>query len=92
MATTLSYHDIRDDYHQSVVCGNDNRHRQDDIHRWGMGISYDIRPSVNLGLHYLQADSGSSFAGQPIDIGGNCYGRALGYDKQQLSLSLKVAI
>lgn len=92
VATTLSYHDIRDDYHQSVVCGNDNRHRQDDIHRWGMGISYDIRPSVNLGLHYQQADSGSSFAGQPIDIGGKCYSRALGYDKQQLSLSLKVAI
>lgn len=92
VATTLSYHDIRDDYHQSVVCGNDTHHRQDDIHRWGMGISYDIRPSINLGFHYQQADSGSSFGGQPIDIGGNCYGRALGYDKQQLSLSLKVAI
>lgn len=92
VATTLSYHDIRDDYHQSVVCGDDNRHRQDEIQRWGMGISYDMRPTVNLGFRYQQADSGSSFGGQPIEISGHCYGRALGYDKQQLSLLLKVAI
>jgi len=96
VATTLSYHDIRDDYHQSVVCGQDPRHRQDEIHRWGMGLSYDLRPSINLGLSYQLADATSSFSGQPIEIdsgsGSACYGRALGYDKQQLSLSLKVAI
>ncbi|MCP1267698.1 outer membrane beta-barrel protein [Aeromonas hydrophila] len=96
VATTLSYHDIRDDYHQSVVCGQDPRHRQDEIHRWGMGLSYDLRPSINLGLSYQLADATSSFSGQPIEIGSGsgsaCYGRALGYDKQQLSLSLKVAI
>lgn len=96
VATTLSYQDIRDDYHQSVVCGQDHRHRQDEIHRWGMGLSYDLRPSINLGLSYQLADATSSFSGQPIEIGSGsgsaCYGRALGYDKQQLSLSLKVAI
>ncbi|MDM5090960.1 outer membrane beta-barrel protein [Aeromonas bestiarum] len=96
VATRVSYADIQDNYHQSVVCGGDNQHRLDEIHRWGMGISYDLRPSINLGLNYQLADATSSFSGQPIEIGSGscsaCYGRALGYDKQQLSLSLKVAI